>query len=71
MNEVLLFSAPFLLQEGLYRKRSHLAARLQERNAAYTATTGSFSENRNRTEDADVQENHVQFKHHIPADQQI
>lgn len=44
VNEVLC-SAVFLLQEGLYRKRSHLAARSQERNAAFTATTGSLSEN--------------------------
>lgn len=41
----MLCSAAFLLQEGLYRKRSHLAARSQERNAAFTATTGSLSEN--------------------------
>lgn len=69
MKEVLLFSAASLLQEGLYRKRSHLAARLRERSAALTATTGSFSEN--GAEDADVQENHVRIEHHVPADQQL
>lgn len=69
MNEVLLFSTPFLLQEGLYRKRSHLAARLLERNAAFTAMTGLLSEN--RAEDADVQKHHVWFKAHTPADRQL
>lgn len=64
MNKVVLFSTPFLLQEVLYRKRSHSAARLQERNVAFTAMTGSFSEN--RAENADVQE-----KPHIPADRQL